>query len=198
MVEWLKQLFATNRSVWIGIVLLVILLFAGVLSVQGFGSGANVKSMLLLASFLGLASLGQTFCALLGGIDLSIAYVIGAANILLASLFNLGIPPFLSFLIVLLAGVAVGALNGLLTYRVQGQALIVTLGIGFTVVGGVQILTSIGSAYAGNVLGETPQWLANFSSIAGTTFGYGVPPVPLPANPPAGDANYGGGCGRTD
>ncbi len=157
--------------------LLALLFTVGVFCVEGFGSGQNIKSMLLLASFLGLASLGQTLCALLGGIDLSIAYVVGAANILLASLFNLGVPPSLSFVVVLVVGVALGALNGLLTYRLQGQALIVTLGVGFAVVGGAQILTSIGSNYAGNVLGETPNWLANFSSIAGTTFGLGIPPV---------------------
>jgi ribose transport system permease protein len=177
MIEKYRRRLVAKRSTSIGILVLIILFVAGTLIVNGFSSQANIKSMLLLASFLGLAALGQTFCALLGGIDLSIAYVMGAANILLASLFNLGLPPVLSCAIVLLGGSVVGAFNGILTYRLQGQALIVTLGVGFAIVGCAQILTSIGSAYAGNVMGETPEWLSNFSSIGGTTFGVSIPPV---------------------
>ncbi len=37
--------------------------------------------MLLFASFLGLACIGQTLVVLLGGLDLSIPFVIGAANV---------------------------------------------------------------------------------------------------------------------
>ena len=173
----LKENVKVHRSALIGAALLVILLIAGAFTVEGFLSVANSRSMLVLAAFLGLASLGQTLCALLAGIDMSIAYVIGAANILLASMFNFGIAPELSVLIVLVAGVAVGAINGILSYRLQGQALILTLGVGFAVVGGAQILTSIRSVYAGNVMGATPQWLSNISSIGGTTFGLALPPV---------------------
>ncbi len=53
----------------------------GAMNIEGFASGSNVKSMLLFASFLGLASVGQTLVALLGGLDLSIPFVIGAANV---------------------------------------------------------------------------------------------------------------------
>jgi ribose transport system permease protein len=166
-----------NRSVLLGLGLLIMLWIAGSLLVPGFASFANLSSMLLLAAFLGLASLGQTFCALLGGIDMSIPYVIGSANILLASLFNLGIPPVLACLVVILAGTLVGTINGLLSFRVQGQSLIMTLGVGFAIVGATQILTSMGSAYAGNVLGKVPDWLRNVSSSGGSTFGLPVPPV---------------------
>jgi ribose/xylose/arabinose/galactoside ABC-type transport system permease subunit len=138
-------------------------------------SFANLRSMLLLAAFLGLASLGQTLCALLGGIDMSIPYVIGSANILLASLFNLRVPLVLACLVVILAGALVGTINGVLSFRVQGQSLIMTLGVGFAIVGATQILTSIGSVYAGNVLGKVPAWLRNVSSTAGNTFGLPVP-----------------------
>jgi len=168
---------ALSRSVVIGLGLLVVLCVAGYLFVPGFASFANIRSMLLLAAFLGLASLGQTLCTLLGGIDLSIPFVIGSANIVLASLFNLGVPPALACLIVLAGGLVVGFLNGVLTFRVQGQSLIMSLGMGFTVVGLCQILTSIGSEYAGNVLGQVPSWLRNLASIGGSSFGLPIPPV---------------------
>jgi ribose transport system permease protein len=166
-----------NRGVLLGIVLLMLLIAAGYAFVPGFVSYANIRSMLLLAAFLGLASLGQTLCALLGGVDMSIPYLIGSANILLAALFNWGVPPAIACLIILCGGLVIGALNGVLSFRLQGQALIMTLGIGFGIVGASQILTSIGSAYAGTVLGEVPQWLRDMSSIAGTTFGLPLPPI---------------------
>ena len=166
-----------NRSVVLGLGLLIVLCVAGSILVPGFASFANLRSMLLLAAFLGLASLGQTLCALLGGIDMSIPYVIGSANILLASLFNLKVPLFLACLVVVLAGALVGTINGVLSFLAQGQSLIMTLGVGFSIVGATQILTSIGSVYAGNVLGKVPDWLKNVSSIGGNTFGLPVPPV---------------------
>jgi ribose transport system permease protein len=173
----LKSFVALHKNVIIGSSLLLFLFIVGTFAVEGFNSAMNIKSMLLLASFLGMASLGQTLCALLGALDLAIPFIIGAANIGLASIINLGIPPWMAALIVLFVGSLIGALNGILSFRLQGQALIMTLGVGFATVGGVQILTSIGSVYGGNVFGNIPDWLTNIASINGTTFGIGIPPV---------------------
>jgi ribose transport system permease protein len=163
----------------IGLGILAILLLGGSGLVTDFLAPANIRSMLLLAAFLGLASLGQTLCALLGGLDLSIAYVIGAANILLPKLINLGVPPPLAVAIVAIGGGLIGALNGLLSFRLQGQALIVTLGVGFAVLGGAQILTSLDSSFGGTVYGGVPAWLSNMAAINGKTFGMPFPPVIL-------------------
>lgn len=173
----LSRQFQQNRSAFIGIMVLSGLFSVGAMNIDGFASAQNVKSMLLFASFLGLASVGQTLVALLGGLDLSIPFVIGAANVGLLYLISLGVPPWLATLIVLATGAILGTINGLLSYRLQGQALIVTLGTGFAISGGVQIITSIGSAYSGNVFGTVPGWLANLSSMNGTTFGLPFPPV---------------------
>ncbi|MBX3597541.1 MAG: ABC transporter permease [Rhizobiaceae bacterium] len=171
------QKISINRSVLFGIGLLIFLSIAGTLLVPQFGSYANIRSMLLLAAFLGLASLGQTLCALLGGLDMSIPYVIGSSNILLAALLNWGVPWLPACLIVLIGGLAVGILNGVLSFRIQGQSLIMTMGVGLAVVGACQILISTGSVYGGTVLGTVPQWLRDVSSIAGTTFGLPIPPI---------------------
>jgi ribose transport system permease protein len=166
-----------GRSAMLGVILLVILFGVGSLLVPGFASYVNLRSMLLLAAFLGLASLGQTLCALVGGIDLSIPYVIGSANIMLAGLLNWGVPWLLACVMVLIGGVVIGVLNGVLSFRLQGQALIVTLGVGLTVVGASQISISIGSVYGGTVLGSVPQWLRHTSSMSGKTFGLPIPPI---------------------
>ena len=173
----LGRQFQQNRSAFIGIMVLAGLFSVGSMNIEGFASGSNIKSMLLFASFLGLASVGQTLVALLGGLDLSIPFVIGGANVGLLYLISLEVPGWLATMIVLLIGAALGVINGLLSFKLQGQALIVTLGTGFAISGGVQIITSIGSAYSGNVFGTVPAWLSNLSAMNGTTFGIPFPPV---------------------
>jgi len=173
----LGRQFQQNRSAFIGIMVLAGLFSVGSMNIEGFASGNNIKSMLLFASFLGLASIGQTLVALLGGLDLSIPFIIGAANVGLLYLISLGVPPWLATIVVLAIGTTLGVINGFLSYKLQGQALIVTLGTGFAISGGVQIVTSIGSQYSGNVFGTVPAWLANLSAMNGTTFGLPFPPV---------------------
>ena len=86
-----SQLFVDNRSAFIGLMVLVTMFAIGSIFIDGFSSGQNIKSMLLFASFLGLACVGQTMVALLGGLDLSIPFVIGASNVFLLYLIGLGV-----------------------------------------------------------------------------------------------------------
>ena len=174
-----SQLFVDNRSAFIGLMVLITMFTVGSIFIEGFSSGQNIKSMLLFAAFLGLACVGQTLVALLGGLDLSIPCVIGASNVFLLYLIGLGMYSWVAILIVLLLGALIGWLNGMLSYRLQGQALILTLGVGFAVSGLTQIVTSIGSAFAGNVFGVVPNWLKNLAAMNGTTFGLSIPPVIL-------------------
>ncbi|MDD9731336.1 ABC transporter permease [Mameliella sp. AT18] len=166
-----------DRSILIGSGLLVLLVLLGGLLVPGFISVQNLRSILLLAAFLGIASLGQTLCALLGALDLSIPFVIGSANILLPSLLLSGLPPTVAILVVIALGALVGSLNGTLSFRLQGQALIMSLAIGFATVGATQIYTSIGSDFGGTVFAKIPDWLRNLAAFNGKTFGIAMPPV---------------------
>ena len=133
--------------------------------------------MLVFAAFLGLATVGQTFVALLGGLDLSIPFVIGSSNVALMSLISKGVPPWLACLAVLILGLLIGLVNGILSFRLQGQALILTLGVGFFVKGGVQILVALGTFSAGTVFGVVPPWMTNLASMNGKTIGLPIPPV---------------------
>ena len=174
-----SRAFVDNRSAFIGLMVLAALFAVASLHIDGFLSGANIKSMLVFAAFLGLASVGQTLVALLGGLDLSIPFVIGSSNVGLLYLLGLGMPSPVAVVLILLVGWGIGLLNGLLSFRLQAQALIVTLGVGFAVSGGVQILTSLGTRFAGNVFGQVPGWLTNLAAMNGVTFGLGFPPVIL-------------------
>ena len=143
-----------NKSVIIGVAVLVGLFIIGSVSIDGFLSLQNIKSMLVFASFLGIATIGQTLVVMLGGLDLSIPFLIGATNLGLMSLISLGVPPWLAFIVILAFGTIVGLFNGLISFNLQGQSLIVTLGVGFMVVGGVQILVSLPTVTGGTVFGE--------------------------------------------
>src|SRR4029077_20079842 len=145
--------FVHGRSAFIGTIVLLALIVISSFTIRGFLSAANIKAILLFASFLGIACVGQTLVALMGGLDLSIPFVIGASNIGLLYLIGLGVPPWLALILVLAIGGGIGFVNGILSYRLQGQALILTLGMGFVVAGLVQMLTSIGSSFSGNVFG---------------------------------------------
>ncbi len=174
-----SRLFVDNRSAFIGITVLIGLFAIGSFYIDGFFSTTNIKSMLVFAAFLGLACVGQTLVAMLGGLDLSIPFVIGSSNVALLYLIGLGVPSWIAVIIMLLLGILIGLLNGFLTFRLQGQALILTLGVGFAISGFTQIITSIGTAFAGNVFGTVPDWLKNLAAMNGVTFGLTVPPVIL-------------------
>ena len=158
--------FAHGRSAFIGLIVLAALVVVSSFTIDGFLSGSNIKAILLFASFLGIACIGQTLVALMGGLDLSIPFVIGAAS-------------YVAFGFVLVIGGLIGLVNGILSFKLQGQALILTLGMGFGVAGLVQILTSIGSAFGGNVFGTVPPWLQNLAAMNGETFGLAFPPTIL-------------------
>jgi ribose transport system permease protein len=171
--------FEHGRSAFIGLIVLVALIVISSFTLEGFLSGASIKAILLFASFLGIACVGQTLVALMGGLDLSIPYLIGASNIGLLYVIGLGVPSWLALIAVLVVGAIFGFINGVLTFRLQGQALILTLGTGFFLAGLVQIMTSIGSSFSGNVFGTVPHWLSNFAAMNGETFGLAVPPTIL-------------------
>jgi ribose transport system permease protein len=171
--------FVHGRSAFIGLIVLIALVVISAFTIEGFLYATNIKAVLLFASFLGIACVGQTLAALMGGLDLSIPFVIGAANIGLLYLVGLGVPSWLAFALVIVIGGAIGFLNGVMSYRLQGQALIMTLGMGFAAAGLVQIITSIGSQFSGNVFGTVPPWLSNLAAMNGTTFGLSVPPTIL-------------------
>lgn len=144
------------------------LIIFGATTIDGFWSLINLRSNLVFASFLGIATIGQTFCALIGGLDLSIPFLIGAANVGLVKLMNEGIPSGLAIIIVLALAAAIGAFNGLLSRRLHGQSLVVTLGVGNAVLGLVQILVSSGGVSGisgGTIQGSVPHWIQAFSSL---------------------------------
>lgn len=164
-----------RRQPILGAVLIAVLLYLfGMASIDGFGSTFTLRSMLILAALLGIASVGQTLVIILGGIDLSIPFVVGFANVVAAQLYGNGMNFAVVCLIVVVLALAIGAFNGALSARLGLHPLIVTLGVGTFVQGLVLLWT------AGFPSGSAPQFITNFVSIGGS-----IGPLPFPGVVPA-------------
>ena len=81
----------------------------------GFAQLDSIAAILTVASFVGLVAAGQTFVVLIGGIDLSVPWVLNAAAILLvtSSLGEDGRAAY-ALLITLGMGAAAGIVNGIM------------------------------------------------------------------------------------
>lgn len=155
----------------ISIVLLVAIYVVGVVTVDGFGGSATIKAVLLLATFLGLAAIGQTLVVIIGGIDLSIPFVVGAANVVVAQLYGKGTPFVLACLIALAGAAVLGAINAAVSIRCRVHPLLITLGTGTALLGLAQWWTK------GLSSGAVPDWLSKFVSIGASTGPLPVAPV---------------------
>jgi ribose transport system permease protein len=95
---------------------------------HGFASWGSVNAIVEVASFVGFVAAGQTFVILVGGIDLSVPWVLNAAGILFA-VFSLGhsgraVP---AVLLALGLGFAIGGVNGFCVAYLAVPAVVMTL-----------------------------------------------------------------------
>lgn len=151
---------------------LIVLVIVTAATISGFLTQTSIYATLVLASFLGIAAVGQTLVILIGGIDLSVPAVISGANLVSTLLSGAGWPFGLDIIAVLAAAGVVGAINGFVVHRLRVAPLIVTLATGAMVTGG-----TLGWTRGGQVSGQVPGWLTSFSSPIGTVVGIKIPPI---------------------
>lgn len=93
-----------------------------------FYTAYNLSTFSRSASFTIIIGFAQTLVLLLGGIDLSVASVAGLCSMIFAMLTTVGgVNPFLAIMIALMAGVALGAINGIFICSLNLTPFIVTL-----------------------------------------------------------------------
>ena len=113
---------AQRQGAWV--VLLLVCLVAS-LSFDSFATTDNASNIAIQTSFLAIVALGMTFAIISGGIDLSVGSVFALGGVLAAYgsqygfLVGLGLP--------LLAGAAIGLINGVLVAKGGLAPFIVTL-----------------------------------------------------------------------
>jgi ribose transport system permease protein len=167
--DWLTRA-RRHQSELLLAVCFVVLIWVGFENVVGFTSSNSIKSILLLSAFLGIAAVGQTLVSLAGGIDISIPFVVTFGDIVLAKLLAVGWSPEVAIAVILVLAMLIGLLNGWLSWALGVHPLLVTLGVGFAILGGAEI-------YFSNAQATVPGWLTNLSSAGAKTFGIGLPPV---------------------
>lgn len=110
------------------------------ITAEGFFTIDNALVILSSVAVIGIVSLGQTGAIVTGGFDLSISGMIPLGAIVFATSLNAGRGFAVSLLLVIVAGLAVGLLNGLLITRVGINPLITTLGTMSIAIGVAQLI----------------------------------------------------------
>jgi ribose transport system permease protein len=161
-----------SRGPALQVAALVALFIYGFFTVDNFGEGPNIRTMLVLAAILGMATIGQTLVFILGGLDLSIAGFLSASAIVLSQLCGVDHWAFLpALLVIVVVFGALGGVSGWVCHRYSIQPLIVTLGMGSVALGGSVVFVN------GTINGSAPAFLSNITSADGSTFGLSLPPV---------------------
>ncbi|WHX40330.1 ribose ABC transporter permease [Mesobacillus sp. AQ2] len=121
--------------------LIGLFLIAIILSVMSadFLTVNNIFNVLRQVSINALIAFGMTFVILTGGIDLSVGSILALSSALTAGMLAGGTDPILALLIGLMAGAAMGAINGLIITKGKVAPFIATLATmtiyrGFTLV----------------------------------------------------------------
>lgn len=94
---------------------------------KNFLSWTNVINILVACHLVGLVAIGHTFLIIAGQNDLSPGSVAAFSGVLMALLLSLGVNMWLAFLIVIIAGVAIGLFNSWMVNRIHLEAFIATL-----------------------------------------------------------------------
>jgi len=130
MTELLERVTPGTRRIAYAFVAAVGIMIIGAIVHPGFASWTSLRAMLILASFIGFVGAGQMLVVLVGGIDLSMPWVLNGAAIVLTTT-GLGrtdrlVPALLAALAV---GAAVGLTNGLGVAWLGVPAVVMTLGM---------------------------------------------------------------------
>ena len=129
-----KTSFAVIMSEYgILFVFLILVLLLSVVT-PNFLRSRNILNILRQTSINGLLSIGMTFVILTGGIDLSVGSVLAFAGIVSASFASDAVGgqihhPLIAMGVGLLAGAALGSINGMFVAKWRMPAFVVTLGM---------------------------------------------------------------------
>jgi ribose transport system permease protein len=122
------RLTKDNRRIVYAYLAAVLLFVVGEIVHPGFARLDSVTAVLTVASFVGLVAAGQTFVVLIGGIDLSVPWVLnGAAILLVTSSLGQDTRALYALLLTLGMGVAAGLANGFAIAFLGIPAVVMTL-----------------------------------------------------------------------
>src|SRR5437588_1388020 len=94
-----------------------------------FFTGINCKIILLQTVIVAIGALGMTMIIVSGGIDLSVGSVVALTSVVCAKLLVRNYSPVLAAVAAILAGAAIGLINGSIVAWFRMMPFIVTLGM---------------------------------------------------------------------
>jgi rhamnose transport system permease protein len=158
--ERLVKTILRSRELSIFIVLVLVIIGATLKSPSFLFSASGWRDLLLTPAMLILLAVGQTVVIITRNVDLSVGSVLGLTAYLTGRLFidQPGVPIIAVFLIAILAGAALGLVNGLLVGFGKVPALVITLGT-------LYIYRGILLTWAGSSLVSASQMPAGFLSL---------------------------------
>lgn len=124
------------------VVALVVLIAVNAIFTPNFATASNVWNILWQVSSVVLVAVGMTLVIATAGIDLSVGSVMAIAGAVVATHIGLGTP--VALLLALIAGGAVGLVNGTLIARGAIQPIVVTLATLIAGRGLAQVLSNDG------------------------------------------------------
>jgi ribose transport system permease protein len=141
-----------------------------------FLSPDNIANIIRAISETGIIALGMTFVIITAGIDLSVGAMLGLNSVLTAMLMTtvqLGLVP--TIVLVLLAGTAFGAMQGLISIKFRLEPFIVTLA-GLQMARGLALILS-GNVYINISYGDGPGLAPPIFALLGERLFHNVVPV---------------------
>ncbi len=145
------QLAATKRRARIGTLLSLTLLALLALmwvvlsfSTTSFWTYNNITNLLRQGAMIAILALGETFVVITAGIDLSVGAVVGFTSVIISLLLTNGFPIWLSIIITLLVGLAIGVFHAFGISKLGLPPFIMTLAT-LTALRGVGLLITNGA-----------------------------------------------------
>ncbi len=158
-----SELARRNLGIIVAWVIAVALFAFGTLLHPEFAAPNHIRTLLLTASFIGFAGVGQTLCILTGGIDLSMPSVISGSAVLAAYLSSSGGNLGVTLIIILIVAAVIGLINGVAIAYTKVPPIIITLGMNGALLGLLLVYTN------GGVAAQTPPAILDF--VGGTVLG---------------------------
>ncbi|MDA8068089.1 MAG: ABC transporter permease [Actinomycetota bacterium] len=124
--SWIRGRLGVASSYALCAVLFVI----GAIHSPGFASASNIRQMLVFASFVGFAALGQTLVIIAGGLDLTVPWLMAFGGIELSRLAAGGMPAVPAIALVVAIGAIIGLINGVGVTWLRIAPIVMTLAMG--------------------------------------------------------------------
>ncbi len=127
---------------WTSVVALIVLVIVFGIASSTFLTWGNVQAILVAGAILVMLSVGQSYVILTAGIDLSVASALTLGSVVLGQAYSHGLSIALACVLAVVAGTAVGVINGLVIAKGKITDFIVTLGTLSAAAGAALILAN--------------------------------------------------------